>query len=346
MNLNNNTPLTDSDNISDELLPNDNERQLLAEHFRRQHIHVPDVDTQWQSFIDATDDKPASRHFSLWLMGVAVAACAALLFVFTTRHSSLPDDGIEVLASIDNDAGVTLTGSDGTKRQVSAASVSFAKGGARKAYSDNQMLTMKTPRGHECEITLSDGTIVTLYGESSIEFPRQFSGKRRVVKMSGEAYFDVAKDAAHPFVVVNDYFSTSVLGTSFGMRAYSDKDASVTLVEGRVEMNGDNMPRRILSPGQKAQYSAMGFTVENVDTYPLLQHKAGYFYFDNESLLKVMIELGRWYNKTVVFENEHAMQERLHFVAERTQPIEEVVEALNEMDGVNVVLTDEELTVK
>lgn len=345
MNLNNNIPLVDSDDVSEELLPTDSERQLLADHFRRQQVKVPDVDAQWQAFVDAVDERPASNHLRLWLVGMA-AACAALLLVLTTRHSPQPDNGVEVIAAIDNDAGVTLSASDGTERQVSAKSVSFANGGSRNASDVQQMLTMKTPRGHECEITLSDGTVVTLYGESSIEFPRRFSGKQRVVKMSGEAYFDVAKDANHPFVVVNDYFSTSVLGTSFGMRAYSASDASVILVEGRVAMQGDNIPRQVITPGQKAQYSTSGFNVENVDTYPLLQHKAGYFYFDNESLLKVMIELGRWYNKTVVFENEQAMQERLHFVAERTQPIEEVVDALNQMDGVSVVLTDTELTVR
>ena len=59
-----------------------------------------------------------------------------------------------------------------------------------------------------------------------------------------------------------------------------------------------------------------------------------------------MVELGRWYNKTVVFENEAAMQIRLHFVAERVQTIEEVVEALNEMDGFVVELSDAEITVR
>lgn len=345
MNQNNTNTDIDPHLIPDDL-PTDEERSIIEEAFLHRHNPVPDVDSQWLRFCDAVaEDSPARNRKFAWWIGIAVAACAALLVVMFAGHDDRHDNGIEVMASIDNAADVTMSCSDG-ERVVKDKSISFVRC-SRPASQiiDASTVTMTTPRGRECTMTLSDGTKVWLGGESTIEFPRQFLGRERRVKMSGEAYFEVAKDARHPFVVATDYFSTTVLGTSFNVRAYSPSDASVSLVEGKVSMMGENLPRQILRPGQRAQYHADGFRVEAIDTYPVLQRRDGYFYFDNESLLKVMIELGRWYNKTVVFDNEASMHERLHFVAERKQPLDEVVGALNEMDGICVEVSDAEIVV-
>ena len=336
-----------NDAVVEHSLPNEEEQDLLHELFLRHNNPCPDVDNEWQSFSQLLgEDKPMSNHYTLaWWLGGAVAACLAVLFVMSYHDNSNHPGGTEVLAAIDNDSNVTMRYGDEETQVVEDRVLAFGKGTARQ---DNKIssVVIKTPRGHECELTLSDGTTVWLNGESSLEFPQKFTGKERRVRMTGEAYFEVAKDARHPFIVDNDFFSTRVLGTSFLMRAYSQTDASVTLVEGSVNMRSADAHEYKLEPGMMAQLGANGFDVTNVDTYPVTQRRAGYLYFDNETLLNVMVELGRWYNRTVVFESEKAMQIRLHFVAERVQPIEEVVEALNEMDGFVVELSDTEITVK
>ncbi|MGM9709698.1 MAG: FecR family protein [Prevotella sp.] len=336
-----------SDAVLDHSLPNEEEQDLLHELFLRHNNPCPDIDKEWQSFSPLLDEeKPTSHHYALacWLGG-AVAACIAIMFVMSYHGNSSHPGGTEVLAAIENDSNVTMKCGDEEPHAVDNVVLAFGKGTARQG-SKMSKVVIKTPRGHECELTLSDGTTVWLNGESSLEFPQKFTGKERRVRMTGEAYFEVAKDARHPFIVDNDFFSTRVLGTSFLMRTYSQTDASVTLVEGSVNMRSGGSHDYKLEPGMMAQLSANGFDVTNVDTYPVTQRRAGYLYFDNETLLNVMVELGRWYNKTVVFENEKVMQTRLHFVAERVQPIEEVVEALNEMDGFMVELSDTEITVK
>ena len=336
-----------NETVPDSSLPNDTEQDLLHEFFLRRDNPCPNIDEEWQKFSQLIDNGKSSSHryTPVWWLCGAVAACLAVMFVMSYHSNITHHSGKEVLAAIDNDSNVTMKRGDDEPLVVEENVVAFGKGSSLHG-NNNSKVVIKTPRGHECELTLSDGTTVWLNGESSLEFPQSFTGKERRVRMTGEAYFDVAKDARHPFIVDNDFFSTRVLGTSFLMRAYSRNDASVTLVEGSVNMQSDDSREYRLQPGMMAQLGANGFDITSVDTYPVIQRRAGYLYFDNEPLLNIMVELGRWYNKTVVFENEAAMQIRLHFVAERVQTIEEVVEALNEMDGFVVELSDAEITVR
>nr|WP_253942793.1 FecR family protein [Prevotella sp. PTAC] len=109
---------------------------------------------------------------------------------------------------------------------------------------------MKTPRGECADVTLADGTRVWLNGESVLEFPNRFIGARREVRLSCEAYFDVAKDSCHPFIVTTDYYSVSVLGTSFSACAYSPSDAALVLAEWRVRMSSAaHVGSLVLTPG-------------------------------------------------------------------------------------------------
>jgi ferric-dicitrate binding protein FerR (iron transport regulator) len=185
--------------------------------------------------------------------------------------------------------------------------------------------------------------------DSQLEFPEHFSGARRTVRLTGEAYFEVAKDRKHPFVVESPYFTTTVLGTTFNVRAYSPSDASVALVEGRVSVKPNAGGRAlVMNPGQLASMKAgqKGLSLTTVDTYSYTQRKDGFFYFPDDTMREIMVELGRWYNKTVVFEEAGDMDMRLHFVAERSQSLPQIINSLSEMDGVDIVLGSNEIVVK
>ena len=207
------------------------------------------------------------------------------------------------------------------------------------------VILMTTPRGKDCHLTLADGTRVWMNADSQLEFPEQFNGTRRTVRLHGEAYFEVAKDRRHPFVVETDYLTTTVLGTSFNVRAYSQNDASVALVEGSVSVKSgrENM---LLKPGQLVQVANGKLKAESVNTYGYTQRKDGYFYFTDDTMRGIMAELGRWYNKTVVFEEASDMDIRLHFVADRTQSLPQIINSLCEMDGVDIELGSDEIVVK
>ena len=85
---------------------------------------------------------------------------------------------------------------------------------------------------------------------------------------------------------------------------------------------------------------------ESVNTYGYTQRKDGYFYFTDDTMRGIMAELGRWYNKTVVFEEASDMDIRLHFVADRTQSLPQIINSLCEMDGVDIELGSDEIVVK
>ena len=108
------------------------------------------------------------------------------------------------------------------------------------------------PRGGEFKLTLSDGTVVHLNSETVLSYPVRFAGDTREVELHGEAYFEVAKDAARPFIVKTSHYNIEVLGTRFNVADY-DNDMSVhtTLVEGKVAVSGPGVRQRILQPNEQ-----------------------------------------------------------------------------------------------
>lgn len=203
-----------------------------------------------------------------------------------------------------------------------------------------QLQTLTTPCGQDYTVTLSDGTTVLLNAASQLVFPDVFVKEQRIVYLKGEAYFDVASDKEHPFIVKTDYFETAVLGTKFNVRSYSKIDAHVTLLEGKVTVTNDKTESLILEPGEQVTLSENGkLEKQVVDTYPYLEWQKGYFYFDNVSLIEIMQELGRWYNVDVVFENDEMIDYKMHFVASRTESLMYAIRNLNAL-GIFYVTLD------
>jgi ferric-dicitrate binding protein FerR (iron transport regulator) len=105
-------------------------------------------------------------------------------------------------------------------------------------------MTLSVPFGKSTDITLPDGSIVYLHPGSRLVFPVTFEGDQRVVKLEGEAYFKVAKDASHPFVVMTEHFETTVLGTEFNIKTGNSEQgtaAELTLVSGSVAFKSNSL---------------------------------------------------------------------------------------------------------
>jgi transmembrane sensor len=147
---------------------------------------------------------------------------------------------------------------------------------------------------------LSDGTHIWLNAASSVTYPIAFAGKDRSIKITGEAYLEVAKDRQRPFIVDVDGRSTvQVLGTSFNIKAYADEAGiQTTLMEGSLKIGG-----HLIKPNQQMQIDKLGDykLLDDVDPEPVLAWKNGIFNFKNADLQTVMRELGRWYDIEVVY---------------------------------------------
>ena len=199
---------------------------------------------------------------------------------------------------------------------------------------------LTTPRGKTYRIVLPDGTEVILNADSKLVFPTRFSGLTRSVKLVGEAYFKVAKDARHPFIVQAEKLSTRVLGTEFNLKAYRGSDCHVTLIEGSVAVNRPgNKPEIVLKPGEDAALRGTGdIDITCVDTEYYVQWKEGFFYFDNLPLVDVVKEIGRWYNINIEIQDNSLMSYRLHFIADRNANVAQVVSNLNAFSYLKAVL--------
>ncbi|TYP96235.1 FecR family protein [Sphingobacterium allocomposti] len=169
-----------------------------------------------------------------------------------------------------------------------------------------QLNTIRTPRGGQYQIVLADGTKVWLNASSSLIFPSHFSGDKRGVKLEGEAYFEVAHDAAKPFLVQTAESEVEVLGTSFNVMAYPEEQKNeITLLTGSVNVKKGKEARRLI-PGQQAeiQRKETGIRVGVVDIEPIIAWKNGVFLFDQSELPQVMRQIGRWYDAEVAYEKE------------------------------------------
>ncbi|QJB38662.1 FecR domain-containing protein [Chitinophaga oryzae] len=168
---------------------------------------------------------------------------------------------------------------------------------------------MTTPKGRQFRVTLPDGTNVWLNAASSLRYPTSFTGNERRVEVTGEAYFDVVKNAGKPFIVqVKDKADIEVLGTSFNINAYENEQAiRTTLLNGGVRVgvpSTDYKKAVVLTPGQQAQIAGQQITVAvNQPTDKILAWKNGLFNFDGADLEEVMRQLERWYDIEVIYEN-------------------------------------------
>lgn len=166
--------------------------------------------------------------------------------------------------------------------------------------------TVSTPRGGQYQIVLSDGSKVWLNAASSLRFPAVFKGKTREVEITGEAYFEVAKNAAMPFFVKTGRFVVEVLGTHFNIMAYNNESfIKTTLLEGAVKVRSGNSIH-FLKPGQQALLNAQGQTkiIEDVDVDDETAWKNGLFQFKDAGIETVMRQAERWYNVTISYEGK------------------------------------------
>lgn len=164
--------------------------------------------------------------------------------------------------------------------------------------------TMTTPRARQYNLELSDGTKVWLNASSSITFPTSFTANERKVTITGEVYFEVAKDKTRPFRVSVNEMVVNVLGTHFNVNAYEDEaTVNTTLLEGSVLIT-EKSKKILLKPGQQAEKQNSGAIVvnNNVNLDEVMGWKNGVFYFENASLQMVLRQLSRWYDVDVIFD--------------------------------------------
>lgn len=206
---------------------------------------------------------------------------------------------------------------------------------------------LTTPRAGQFMVVLPDQTKVWLNNQSSLKYPTAFSGQDRTVELSGEAYFEVAKNPAMPFTVkLPDAMRIEVLGTHFNVMAYGDEpDKKTTLLAGSVKVIKGSI-HTILRPGEQAQVNRGGElkTVKDPDANGAIAWKNGYFHFDRADIQTMMRQLARWYDIDVVYDGK--IQNALFDGdIQRNLPLSEVLDLL-EKNQVHFTINNKVITVK
>ena len=194
-----------------------------------------------------------------------------------------------------------------------------------------------TPRAGEYQVTLSDGTVVWLNADSYLRYPVAFNHEKREVHLTGEAYFEVAKDAERPFYVVANGVWVKVYGTEFNVNTHRREVVQTTLVSGRVGVRvGAEGEETILSPNQMLEYNTRTgkVDVQDVDAYNYVAWKSGEFMFDNERLEDIMRQLQLWYDIEVLYMSEELKDERFTGNVTRFVEIANVLNILERTGGV------------
>lgn len=262
--------------------------------------------------------------------------------------------------------GAVLTLSNGQKIVLdSAGNGELGKDGSVEIHKDGNEITYRgkteeeihntvsTDKGHQWQLRLPDGTKVWLNAESSISYPLNFSGKERDVAVTGEAYFEVAHNAAHPFKVhiksASGKESTiEDIGTSFNVNAYTDEPSvKTTLIEGSINLSVEGSKGMLLKPGQQAvvanQNAALKI-LDNVDTDDAVAWKDGLFKFSEGNVETIMRQISRWYNVTIVYEGA-IPNKQIYGTASRNTNLSSILKVLK-LSGVNVQLEANRIIIK
>jgi transmembrane sensor len=280
-----------------------------------------------QAKIEAVEPKPRVRLLPVWKWaGVAAAACALIMagyWVFkpavqkevkpVAKTEAITPDLLPgkknkaVLILADNKqivldstgAGMLSVQGDARVRKDANGQIIYEGGNGQNKPNEVVYNILEIPNGGEYELVLSDGSKVWLNSASRIKFPVNFSGNTRDVELSGEAYFEIAKDKTRPFKVHFNTSTVEVLGTHFNVNAYDNEiTQAVTLLEGSVKVSSPQEAVKI-KPGQQAVLgNESKLKVKEVEVEEAVAWKNGLFIFVDEDIKSIMRKLARWYNFT------------------------------------------------
>jgi ferric-dicitrate binding protein FerR (iron transport regulator) len=205
--------------------------------------------------------------------------------------------------------------------------------------------TITTPRGRQFRVTLPDRSIVWLNAASSVRYPVSFPDHERKIFITGEVYFEVARDAAAPFLVnINNKADIEVLGTSFNINAYDNEEhITATLFTGAVRIRREGQ-ERILKPGQQASLLKNIQVTENADLEKVIAWKDGFFDFSGVDLEHAMRQIARWYEVEVVYVGK-APNIRFYGRISRDISLAGLIRGLNSTTDANMKISEGKLII-
>ena len=253
------------------------------------------------------------------------------------RTSATPIEGSPVTIPYANEPQQVIAGTPAIDiRQTDSARLEYTPV-SDTMDSEIHYNTLSVPKGCEFSLALADGTRIWVNAGSTLRYPERFAPGKREVFLSGEAYFEVARDTANPFFVKTDRMQLQVLGTSFDISAYPDDPAiTTTLLTGSVSQKFESGRQTLLRPSQQSVYTVATGTarLQAADIDAVLAWKNGKFIARDERLEDILRRLGRWYDFQVVYTHPRLKDMRFHIHCERYEKVMDILERVQETYGI------------
>ncbi len=256
-------------------------------------------------------------------------------------------DGSEIVLNNTAKGVLTHQGQTAVKQQANGVIAYQVSAQSQKQGNKVSNNTLSIPSGGQYMLILPDNSKVWLNSNSSLTYATAFSGNERIVELTGEGYFEIAKDAQHPFVVKSGRSNVRVLGTHFNISAYPDETLSeVTLAEGAVMLTVGKHSTKI-KPGQRASFNQHDdmIALREVDVDEAIDWKNGYFQFDNASMERVMHKVKHWYNIDIEYQGKQPAVKFTGMIS-RNNNLSKILDLLQSTGGVSFEIVNKKVIVK
>lgn len=318
-------------NIVEDDLNRDRVQELMEEYWK--NVASDEVvffsedqrDRMFTAVFKASQPVEIKNTYKLWLRLTGVAAAVALIvmgiYFFNYNNKTKESQSTAYANDVDpGKVGATLTLANGKKislKDASSGELANEEGISIRKTANGQVVyeikkesgasdkinTLTTDKGETYTLILPDKSKVWLNAASSLTYSASLNEQGlRKVKLQGEAYFEIFKDKAHPFIVETDEQQIEVLGTHFNVNSYKDEPGiATTLIEGSVKISSGGI-QRIIKPGDQAFNKSGSITVMRVNLESVMDWKNGDFYLDKVNFKVAMRKIARWYNVEVIYD--------------------------------------------
>lgn len=327
----------------------------------------PDTEKAWE----AIKNKKFKKNRGNW--GWIISLSAAVVAIFLIVNWLLPSKKIEnTLVQVNKvelikpgtnqatlilDDGSVLDLASSKKLQLTEGGSDIKIEGTKLQYTEKSSVpqevkynTLSIPRGGEFFLQLSDGTKIWLNSETTLRYPVQFVGNERRVELTGEAFFEVARNEKVPFYVESGEQTVRVLGTEFNISSYKENPLIyTTLVKGSVEVFLKDKPeiKQTLLPNEQSSASKSETLISKhkVDPYRFVAWKEGRFVFEDQNLGEIINTLSKWYDINAVFAREDLKNIRFTGNLPRYANFDEVLKKIGKTNEVKFTIENKNIII-
>ena len=344
----------------EELLARIRDERLIT--VKKEMYESFNADKSWEKIRKATGKKSSGVLYRMFwyaaILALPLAVAASIFLVNKSKQENRPQyivdayfESHKTMLELPGGVRVALDTVKNVTKELNDFGITLAEGqGLDYSGLDSVMDAeveyhkVVVPRGGEYNLKLADGTSVWMFADSEIRFPTRFKGNKREVYLSGEAYFEVHHDPAHPFYVKTKSLDVKVLGTSFNVKAYNNMESVETsLVEGLVSVK-DN----VLRPNMQAIFDKTtgDFSYRTINGENYRMRKERMFIFDEERLDDILQEMARWYDFEIFYQNPEMADKRFGFKLEKYEHVNSLLNILELTGEVKFEVKGKALIVK